>query len=81
MTVEKDLMDNPLYAQALCVEQVNRLVGTGVPFRDAYRQVGKAVQEGTFHFEGQLERTHIGSSGNLCLEMIQERFRTIFESF
>ena len=81
MTVEKDLMDNPLYAQALCVEEVNRLVGTGVPFRDAYRQVGKAVQEGTFHFEGQLERTHIGSSGNLCLEMIQERFRTLYESF
>ena len=81
MTVEKDLMDNPLYAQALCVEEVNRLVGTGVPFRDAYRQVGKAVQEGNFHFEGQLERTHIGSSGNLCLEMIQERFRTLYESF
>ncbi len=81
MTVEKDLMDNPLYAQALCVEEVNRLVGTGVPFRDAYRQVGKAVQEGTFLFEGQLERTHIGSSGNLCLEMIQERFRTLYESF
>ena len=81
MTVEKDLMDNPLYAQALCVEEVNRLVDTGVPFRDAYRQVGKAVQEGTFLFEGQLERTHIGSSGNLCLEMIQERFRTLYESF
>ena len=81
MTVEKDLMDNPLYAQALCVEEVNRLVGTGVPFRDAYRQVGKAVQEGNFHFEGQLERTHIGSSGNLGLEMIQERFRTLYESF
>lgn len=81
MTVEKDLMDNPLYAQALCVEEVNRLVDTGVPFRDAYRQVGKAVQEGNFHFDGQLERTHIGSSGNLGLEMIQERFRTIYESF
>ena len=81
MKVEKNLMDNPLYAQALCVEEVNRLVGTGVPFRDAYRQVGKAVQEGNFHFEGQLERTHIGSSGNLCLEMIQERFRTLYESF
>ena len=81
MKVEKNLMDNPLYAQALCVEEVNRLVGTGVPFRDAYRQVGKAVQEGTFLFEGQLERTHIGSSGNLCLEMIQERFRTLYESF
>lgn len=81
MKVEKNLMDNPLYAQALCVEEVNRLVGTGVPFRDAYRQVGKAVQEGTFLFEGQLERTHIGSSGNLGLEMIQERFRTLYESF
>ena len=50
--VTEGLMDNPLYAQAFCVEEVNRLVEAGVPFRDAYKQVGHAVQDGTFHYEG-----------------------------
>ena len=43
ITVEKDLMSKPLYEQAFCVEEVNRLVASGVPFRDAYKQVGRAV--------------------------------------
>ena len=81
ITVEKDLMTRPLYEQAFCVEEVNRLVQDGVPFRDAYRQVGKAVQNGTFHFHGQLRRTHEGSSGNLCLDKIRERFQQVLASF
>ena len=81
ITVEKDLMTRPLYEQAFCVEEVNRLVQDGVPFRDAYRQVGEAVQNGTFHFHGQLQRTHEGSSGNLCLDKIRERFQQVLASF
>ena len=81
ITVEKDLMTRPLYEQAFCVEEVNRLVQDGVPFRDAYRQVGEAVQNGTFHFHGQLRRTHEGSSGNLCLDKIRERFQKVLASF
>ena len=81
ITVEKDLMTRPLYEQAFCVEEVNRLVQDGVPFRDAYRQVGEAVQNGTFHFHGQLQRTHEGSSGNLCLDKIRERFQKVMASF
>ena len=81
ITVEKDLMTRPLYEQAFCVEEVNRQVQDGVPFRDAYRQVGEAVQNGTFHFHGQLQRTHEGSSGNLCLDKIRERFQKVLASF
>lgn len=81
ITVEKDLMTRPLYEQAFCVEEVNCLVQDGVPFRDAYRQVGEAVQNGTFHFHGQLQRTHEGSSGNLCLDKIRERFQKVLASF
>ena len=81
ITVEKDLMTRPLYEQAFCVEEVNRLVQDGVPFRDACRQVGEAVQNGTFHFHGQLQRTHEGSSGNLCLDKIRERFQQVLASF
>ena len=77
ITVEKELMSKPLYEQAFCVEEVNRLVAQGVPFRDAYRQVGQAVQNGTFHFSGELRHTHEGSLGNLCLDKIQARFKKL----
>ncbi len=79
--VSTNLMSLPLYEQAFCVEEVNRLVSTGVPFRDAYRQVGQAVQEGTFHFSGELRHTHAGSIGKLCNAEIAARFRTLRSSF
>ena len=81
ITVTQDLMSRPLYETAFCVEEVNRLVASGVPFRDAYKQVGQAVQNGTFHFSGELHHTHEGSLGNLCLDKIQARFRQLMESF
>ena len=81
ITVTQDLMSRPLYETAFCVEEVNRLVASGVPFRDAYKQVGHAVQNGTFHFSGELHHTHEGSLGNLCLDKIQARFRQLMESF
>ena len=80
MEVTQGLMDNPLYHQAFCVEEVNRLVREGVPFRDAYVTVGKAVQEGSFHYNGELHHTHIGSIGNLCLEQIRRRFEALRSS-
>ena len=70
-------MSRPLYETAFCVEEVNRLVASGVPFRDAYKQVGQAVQNGTFHYKGTLKHTHEGSVNNLCLEKIQLRFSSI----
>jgi len=81
MTVAKDLMEKPLYEQAFCVEEVNRLVASGVPFRDAYRQVGAAVQDGSFHFSGELHHTHLGSIGALCTDTIRARFEALLGAF
>ena len=81
ITVEKDLMSRPLYEQAFCVEEVNRLVASGVPFRDAYKQVGHAVQDGTFHYKGTLRHTHEGSVNNLCLDQIRQRFESVLSGF
>ena len=81
LEVARDLALNPLYGQAFCVEEVNRQVAEGVPFRDAYRNVGKAVQEGSFRFDGELVRTHIGSSGNLGLDLVRERFQKALSLF
>ena len=81
ITVTEGLMDKSLYAQALCVEEVNRLVGEGVPFRDAYRQVGLAVQDGTFHYEGTLHHTHEGAISNLCTAEIRAKFLDRLSAF
>ncbi|MBR5255798.1 MAG: argininosuccinate lyase [Bacteroidales bacterium] len=81
ITVTEGLMDNPLYAQAFCVEEVNRLVEAGVPFRDAYKQVGHAVQDGTFHYEDELHHTHEGSIGNLCNAEIKLKFQDRLAAF
>lgn len=81
ITVTEGLMDNPLYAQAFCVEEVNRLVEAGVPFRDAYKQVGLAVQGGSFHYEGELHHTHEGSIGNLCTAEVRSKFRARLAEF
>ena len=81
ISVTEGLMDQPLYAQAFCVEEVNRLVEAGVPFRDAYRQVGLAVQDGTFHYEGELHHTHEGSIGNLCTAEVRAKFQARLAAF
>ena len=69
--VKRDILDSPLYDYLFTVEEVNRRVLEGVPFRDAYRQVGTEVNEGRFHCESKVcHHTHIGSIGNLCNDRI-----------
>ena len=77
MSVAEGLMDDPKYKLAFSVEEVNRLVASGIPFRDAYRQVGKAVESGEFEFKGELNHTHEGSIGNLCNDRIRARMEDL----
>ena len=72
--VNESILDNPLYEYLFTVEEVNDRVLAGVPFRDAYRQVGMEVNEGRFHYnKGKLNHTHEGSIGNLCNRQIAAR--------
>ena len=61
------------YEYLFTVEKVNNLVLQGVPFREAYQQIGKEVQEGSFHAEKKVSHTHSGSIGNLCTEEIKKK--------
>jgi argininosuccinate lyase len=81
MKVTEGLMEDPKYKLAFTVEEVNHLVSQGVPFRDAYRQVGAAVQNGTFAYHGTLHHTHEGSLGNLCNDAIASRMEAIVSGF
>ena len=82
MELTEGLMDNPLYRNAFSVEAVNREVLAGVPFRDAYKKVGKEIMDGTFSFDGsELAHTHEGSVGNLCNDRIAGMMEEVVGSF
>lgn len=68
--VNKDILDSPLYDYLFTVEEVNRRVLSGTPFRDAYKEVGQEVNAGTFKADRTVHHTHIGSIGNLCNDRI-----------
>ena len=75
MWINRDILANDIYKYLFTVEDVNDAVANGVPFRDAYREVGMRVQNGTYEHDGrELHHTHEGSIGNLCLENIRAKF-------
>jgi len=77
ITVKTNLLADDKYKYIFSVEEVNRLVVTGVPFRDAYQKVGLAIENGTFNYSGSIHHTHEGSIGNLCLDRIKSNFENI----
>ena len=64
--VNEHILDDDKYSLLFSVEEVNRRVLAGVPFRDAYKQVGIAIEAGEFEADKQVHHTHEGSIGNLC---------------
>ena len=79
--VSEHLLDDPKYAPIFSVEEVNRLVTEGLPFRDAYRQVGLAIEANHFTPAKQIHHTHEGSIGNLCNDAIVALKQQIVHSF
>jgi argininosuccinate lyase len=71
--VNPSILNDKKYDYLFTVEAVNRLVMKGMPFRDAYREVGRQVTEGEFVPVKTIEHTHEGSIGNLCLEAIARK--------
>ncbi|MDO3627896.1 argininosuccinate lyase [Mucilaginibacter sp. BT774] len=63
--VKTDILNDPKYAYLFSVEEVNRMVLDGTPFRDAYKQVGLAIEQGNFNPDKKVNHTHEGSIGNL----------------
>ena len=83
--VKDNILDAPIYDYLFTVEEVNRRTLAGMPFRDAYRNVGIEVNEGRFSYQGaegktngqlkpsDLKHTSLGSLGNLCTEQIRSK--------
>ena len=79
--VNEHILDDERYALMFSVEEVNRRVVAGVPFRDAYKQVGLEIEAGQFKPNKQVAHTHEGSIGNLCNDQIAQLMQTVVKGF
>jgi argininosuccinate lyase len=75
--VNENILDDEKYKYLFTVEKINELVNEGHSFRDAYKQVGNAVEAGVFNYNGELQHTHQGSVGNLCNEQIRKMMEQV----
>jgi argininosuccinate lyase len=82
MQVKTDLLKDSKYDLLFSVEEVNKLVVEGMPFREAYVQVGKMIEAGKFNGSSrELNHTHLGSIGNLGLNEIQAQKDAVWSRF
>ena len=81
LKIHDNLLDDPKYAYLFTVEKVNELVLEGVPFRDAYKQVGEMVEKNEFVPGNKISHVHEGSIGQLCNKEIFKKWKMIKDRF
>ena len=81
MKVKENLLADEKYKYLFSVEEVNKLVNAGMPFRDAYKKVGLDIEEGKFTYNTSIQHTHEGSIGNLGTDVIKKRMEGEINSF
>jgi len=81
LKVNDKVLDDKRYDYIFSVEEVNRMVNEGIPFRDAYKHVGQKIIEGSFIPVKKLRHSHEGSIGNLCNSEISDKMKNIIGNF
>jgi argininosuccinate lyase len=79
--VKSDILNDDRYKFLFSVEEVNKLVLGGMPFRDAYKKVGLDIENGEYNPETSVNHTHEGSIGNLQLPEIAASMEKLVNSF
>ena len=81
--IKDNILSDEKYKYLFSVEAVNELVNKGIPFREAYQQIGNQIEKGEFNFDFNkaLHHTHEGSIGNLCNEEIQKEMQNVLAKF
>jgi len=79
--VNENILNDDKYLYIFSVEEVNRLVLEGIPFRDAYKKVGMDIENKKFSHEKKVHHTHEGSIGNLCNDQIEILRQNIVDQF
>lgn len=82
MEVKQDILQDDKYRYLFTVEAMNELVNKGMSYRDAYREIGNQVEQGSFRYDfRQLHHTHEGSIGELCLPAIAAEMEKVLLQF
>ena len=81
ITVKKNILADERYRFLFSVEEVNKLVLGGMAFRDAYKKVGMDIEQGNYNPGIEIQHTHEGSIGNLCLDEISSAMDRAISKF
>ncbi len=81
VVIKQEILADPKYDYLFSVEVVNNEVLAGVPFREAYRNIGLAIEAGTYEPQREIRHTHEGSIGNLCNAEITNAFGHVMAGF
>ncbi len=81
LIVNEKILDKKMYDSIFTVEEVNRKVFSGIPFREAYRMVSAELEAGTYCPVKKINHSHQGSIGNLCNKHISDKFSKLMARF
>lgn len=81
ITVKDNLLADDRYKFLFSVEEVNKLVLAGMPFRDAYKKMGLDIEQGNYTPAKTVSHSHEGSIGNLELDSIRKMMHSVLVSF
>jgi argininosuccinate lyase len=81
ISVKENILTDPKYRYLFSVEEVNKKVLQGIPFRDAYKQIGMAIEKGEFQYSPEVNHVHEGSIGNLGTGQIRTMMDQTLEGF
>ncbi|OSZ73616.1 argininosuccinate lyase [Chitinophagaceae bacterium IBVUCB2] len=79
--IKKGILADEKYKYLFSVEEVNKLVNSGIPFRDAYKKVGLDIETGNFTYDTSIAHTHEGSIGNLGTAAIKKQMQKVVSTF
>ena len=79
--IKENILADEKYKYLFSVEEVNKLVNDGMPFRDAYKKVGTDIETGNYSYDTSISHTHEGSIGNLCTEEIKKQMQKVVDTF
>ena len=73
LQIKDNYMNQDKYDPIYTVENINEAIKNGTSFRDAYREVGLSVENGTYVPHKEFQTSHIGSIHNLRLDLISNK--------
>ena len=81
ISIKENIVADEKYKYIFSVEEVNKLVLQGVPFRDAYKKIGLDIEASKFTYSTEVNHTHEGSIGNLCNDKINAMMQQNLTAF